>query len=123
MKKSLFEEIGGTYRKCGDYYIPNLIAPESKHNIGKYGMLHKEYIKEHHKGFYSRLVLSCQLNEYLFEVDTRARNMVEDIVSKSAVTQDITEELKAKDPMKWVGMMNNIKAQAEEFVYTNIVYN
>lgn len=121
MKKKIYEN-GIEYVLVGDYYFPNMALPQKKHNIGKYGLLHKEYIKQHHPGFYSELILSGKLNDYLYEVDTTARNFVESYISDGSIKQGVTEKLKAEDPMKWVGLMNNIKAQAEEIIYSDIVY-
>ena len=122
MKEKIYEH-GIEYILKGDYYLPNFELPTKKYHIGKYGMMHEGYIKEYHKGFYSNLILSGILQEYLAEIDSRARNMVEDMIQKFAKAQGVTEELKAKSPMKWVGLMNNIKAQAEEIVCAEIVYN
>ena len=122
MKEKIYEN-GIEYILTGDYYLPNFELPTKKYHIGKYGMVHEEYIKEYHKGFYSNLILSGTLQEYLAEVDSRARNMVDGMIQKFANTQGVTEELKAKDQMKWVGLMNNIKAQAEEIVCAEIIYN
>lgn len=87
-----------------------------------YGNLHKKFIKEHHQDFYSLLLANGTLLEYLEKIDTKAKNEVDRLITELADKQDITEQLKATDQMKWVGMMNNIKAQAEEIVYSTIVY-
>lgn len=121
--KERFIENGIEYVKVGDYYIPNLTVPQKWYNIGKYGGLHKKFIKEHHKGFYSLMLANGTLLEYLEKIDTKAKNEVDRLISELAVRQGITEQLKATDQMKWVGMMSNIKTQAEEFVYSTIVYN
>lgn len=122
MKEKIYEN-GIEYTLVSDYYLPNFELPANKYNIGKYGMMHEAYIKEYHKGFYSCLILKGKLYDYLEEVDLRARNMVEDMIQKFAKAQGVTEELKAKASMKWVGLMNNIKAQAEEIVCAEIIYN
>ena len=122
MKEKIYEN-GIEYILVGDYYLPNFELPTKKHHIGKYGMMHEDYIKEHRKSFYSCLILNGELCDYLEDVDSRARNMVEDMIPKLAKAQGVTEELKAKVPMKWVGLMNNIKAQAEEIVCAEIIYN
>ena len=121
MKEKIYEN-RIEYILVGDYYLPNIVVPHKKRHIGKYSMLHRDYIKEYYPWFYARLHGKGELNDYLEEIDTRARNMVEDIISKSAQKQGITEELKKADPMKWVGLMNNLKAQTEEFVFSEIVY-
>lgn len=120
MKEKIIEN-GIEYVRCGDYYIPNLKVPENKYNIGKYGRLHKKFIKENYKGFYSSLLLQGKRYEYLYKIDCEAHNMLNSLIPKLAEQQGITEELKAENQLKWVGLMNNVKAQAEEFVYSEIV--
>ena len=117
-----FIENGIEYVKIGDYYIPNLPVPQKRYNIGKYGNLHKNFIKEHHHSFYSSRLMNGTLLEYLEKVDTKAKNEVDRLIKELAAKQGITEHLKATDQMKLVGMMNNIKSQAEEIVYSTIVY-
>lgn len=121
--KERFIENGIEYIKVGDYYIPNLTIPQKRYTIGKYGSLHKKFIKEHYQGFYSLLFANGTLLEYLEKIDTKAKNEVDRLIAELAVNQGVTEQLKATDQMKWVGMMNNIKAQAEEIVYSEIVYS
>lgn len=121
--KERFVENGIEYVKVGDYYIPNLTVPQKRYNIGKYGNLHKKFIKEHHNAFYSLLLANGTLLKYLEKIDTKSKNEVDKLIAELAVKQGVTEQLKATDQMKWVGMMNNIKAQAEEIVYSTIVYN
>ena len=121
MKEKIYEN-GIEYILVGDYYLPNIVVPHRERHIGKYSLLHRDYIKEHYPWFYARLQGKGELNDYLEEIDMRVRNMVEDFISKAAPKQGITEELKKADQMKWVGLMNNLKAQAEEFVFSEIVY-
>ncbi len=124
--KERFIENGIEYVKVGDYYIPNLAVPQKRHNIGKYGRLHKKFIKEHHNAFYSLLLANGTLLEYLEKIDTKAINEVDRLIAEIAelaIKQVVTEQLKATDQLKWVGMMNNIKAQAEEIVNSTIVYS
>ena len=104
-----------TYRKVGDYFIPNLEVPESP-KIGKYGMLRRSYLRRDHQGIYTGLLLSGKLNKHLEEVDQQADEMVKRLVSQMVKLQGVTEELKAQDQLKWVGVMNNIRAAAEEIV-------
>ena len=118
-----FIENGIEYVKNGDYYIPNLTVPQRRYNIGKYGNLHKKFIKEHHHCFYSSILVNGTLLEYLEKVDIKAKNEVDRLIKELAIKQGITEQFKSTDQMKWVGMMNNIKSQAEEIVYSTIVYN
>lgn len=121
--KSLFEQNGGTYRKEGDYLIPNLEIPEQKeYNIGKYGRLHKKFIKENYPGYYTTLLMSGELFDYLEKVDLKAKNELNRLIPLLAKQQGVTEQLKAENQLKWVGLMNNIKAQAEEIIYAEIVY-
>ena len=110
--KSIFEQNGGTYIQEGDYLIPNLDLPQKKYNIGKYGMLHMEYIKENHLCFYSSLLLTGNLFDYLEKIDCKARNEVERLISFMAEKEGVTEDLKAKNQLKWVGLMNAIKQSA-----------
>ena len=117
-----FIENGIEYVKIGDYYIPNLTVPQRRYNIGKYGNLHKKFIKEHNHCFYSSMLMNGTLLEYLEKVDIKAKNEVDRLIKELADKQGITEHLKAIDQMRWVGMMNNIKSQAEEIVYSTIVY-
>ena len=105
-----------TYTKNGDYLIPDLTlseTPEDARPLGKYGRLRRSYLQEHRPGLYSRLVLSEKLFPHLREIDETANR-------KSA---GVTEELKARDQMKWVGLMNSLKAQAEEIILSELVYN
>lgn len=120
--KSTFEKNGGTYIRVGDYYIPNLQAPKTNARIGKYGRLHKKFIKENHPAMYTALMLSGNLSDYLHQVDLKAIKELIGLMSLLAEKQGVTEQLKAENQLKWVGLMNNIKAQAEEKIYSDIVY-
>ena len=120
MKEKIIEN-GIEYVRDGDYYIPNLKVPEGKYNIGKYGRLHSIFIKENRPCLYSMKMLNGTWLAYLEEIDTTAKEMVDKIVKDMAVKQGITEELKAKDQMAWVGAMNNIKHSAEEIVLREFV--
>ena len=111
-----------TYRKVGDYFIPNLEVPESP-KIGKYGMLRRSYLRRDHQGIYTGLLLSGKLNKHLEEVDQQADEMVKRLVSQMVKLQGVTEELKAQDQLKWVGVMNNIRAEAEEIVLKELIYS
>lgn len=120
--KSTFEKNGGTYIRVGDYYIPNLQAPKTNARIGKYGRLHKKFIKENHPAMYTALMLSGNMSDYLHQVDSKAKKELSRLMSLLAEKQGITEQLKAENQLKWMGLMNNIKAQAEEKIYSDIVY-
>ena len=122
--KEKFIENGIEYVRNGDYYIPNLTIPDDKvYNIGKYGRLHSIFIKENRPCLYSMKMLNGTWLAYLEEIDTSAKEMVNKLVKDMAVKQGITEELKAKDQMAWVGAMNNIRHSAEEFVLRDFVYS
>ena len=121
---SLFEEMGGTYTLGADgMYYPNLELPEEETpRYGKYGRMRRTYLREHHKGLYTGLLLSGKLNAHLNEIDEAAHSRMELITRQMAAAQGITEELKARDQMAWVGAMENIRNAAEEIVYTELVY-
>ena len=104
MKKRIYEN-GIEYVLVGDYYFPNIVPPEKRHNIGKYGMLHEEYIKQHHPGFYSRLILAGKLNKYLYEIDKICHERIELMIKDMAKAEGVTEELKTVNQLKWVGLM------------------
>ena len=120
MKEKIIEN-GIEYVRDGDYYIPNLKAPEGTYNIGRYGKLHSIFIKENHRAFYSMKMLNGTWLAYLEEIDTTAKEMVDKLVKDMVVKHGITEELKAKDQMAWVGAMNGIKHSAEEIVLREFV--
>ena len=110
-----------TYRTEGDYRLPNLDVPEAP-KVGKYGMLRRSYLANHKHGIYVGMLLTGELNSHLEEIDRQATEMVEKLVEKMAAEQGVTESLKASDQMKWVGLMNNFKAAAEEVAMRELVY-
>jgi len=110
------------YVKVGDYYIPALTVPNKKYNIGKYGRLHREFLKKYRPSIYTTKLMDGTLLEYLEEIDAQAKDMVDRLVKDLAVKSGITEELKSTEQMKWVGLMNMFKHTAEEFVISEIVY-
>lgn len=117
MEKSLFEQMGGTYTQVGDYLLPNLILPEHQDQpIGVWGQRHARYLKQHHKIIYMNLLTSGKLNDYLVDIENQAENMFLQLVNQLAESEDITEELKAKDQMEWVAQMNNVCNRAREIV-------
>ena len=118
---TIFEKNGGTYRNENGILIPNLKAPETTKEIGKYGNLYKKFIKQNYRAFYSTLLIKGTLFDYLEKVDLKAKNELDRLIKDMAVKQGITEELKAKDQMAWVGAMNNIRHSAEEIVMKEIV--
>ena len=111
-----------TYREENGRFYPNLVLPEqSNYNIGKYGLLHLDFIKEHRKGRYTTLISECRLNEYLHKIDIESNEMLETIIPRLATKRGIDENLKARDMLRWVAEMNNIKASAEEIVLREVV--
>lgn len=121
--KSLFEEMGGTYRKEGDYLIPNLTLTDTgNYQLGKYGRMRRTYLKEHRKVLYTNLVTEGTLFKHLAEIDQSCNKRMEIIVSAMAKQEGVTESLKAADQMEWVRRMNNIRSRAEEIVLTELVY-
>ena len=114
---------GIKYELKGEQYYPMLrMVEQGEHSIGKYGLLHRDYIKQHKRGTYTTLLTEGRLNAHLHEIDAQANEMVEAIVANLARERGIDEELKASDAIKWVSEMNNIKASAEEIVLREVVY-
>lgn len=111
-----------TYTTRGDYLLPDLNVPESP-KIGKYGMLRRSYLREHRDGIYTGMLLSGKLNGHLEEIDRTANEMMNRLTAELAKAQGVTESLKASNQMKWVGLMNNIRNQAEEIVMTELIYS
>ena len=117
--KSIFEEMGGTYRQVGDYFIPNLVLPDDgNYQIGKYGRMRRRYLKEHRKILYNNYVLEGTLFKHLAEIDQACNERIETIVSAMAKQEGVTESLKAADQMEWVRRKNSIRNRAEEIVLT-----
>ena len=121
MKKSLFEEMGGTYRQEGDYLLPFLSVPELP-PLGVWGQRHLRYIKEHRPARYNALLLGGKLNGYLTDIDEQAQERLDTIIRQMAEAQGVTEALKASDQMAWVGRMNTIRSAAVEIVNTELIY-
>ena len=122
--KSLFEQMGGTYRQEGDYLIPNLLPPEgSDTQLGKYGRLRRTFLKEHHNGIYTAMLMDGSLWDHLHEIDQSCKERLDRIVTQMAEQENVTENLKAADQMEWVRRMNNIHNGAEEIVLHELVYD
>ena len=114
---------GIKYELRGEQYYPMLeISEREEHKIGKYGLLHRDYIKQHKIGIYTTLLTEGKLNIHLHKIDVQANEMVEAIIANLARERGIDEELKASDALKWVAEMNNIKASAEEIVLREVIY-
>ena len=123
MKKTIFEEMGGTYIRRGDYLIPCLTVPEEEQRfIGVWGQRHKRYLKEYRRGVYLNLLTSGRLNDYLADIEEQAQERFERIVEQMKQAQGNTEQLKAENQMEWVGRMNNIQARAREIVDKEMIY-
>ena len=121
--KSIFEEIGGTYRQVGDYLIPNLSVPdEPDYQIGKYGRMRRSYLQEYHPVLYANFLTSGTLHRHLAEIDQACNEQMEIVVSVMAKQEGVTESLKAADQMEWVRRMNSIRSRAEEIVLIELVY-
>lgn len=110
MKKTIFEEMGGTYVRCGDYFIPNLTLPEEEEPrfVGVWGQRHLQYLKEYRRNVYLDLMMSGRLNSYLVDIEEQAQERFERIVEQMKQAQGITEQLKAENQMEWVARMNNM---------------
>lgn len=123
MEKSLFEQMGGTYTQVGDYLLPNLILPEQQDQpLGVWGQRHTRYLKQHHKIIYMNLLTSGKLNDYLVDIENQAENLFLQLVKQLAESENITEELKAKDQMEWVAQMNNVCNRAREIVNSKLIF-
>ena len=126
MKKnfeSLYENLGGTYHEENGHLIPDISLPErTNYEIGKYGHLHLNFIKQHRRGTYTTLLTEGRLNEHLHAIDEQVYEQMESYITRAAEQMGVTEELKASDPIRWVRLMNNIKSLAEEVVLKEVVY-
>lgn len=111
-----------TYHREGDCLLPDLILPEAP-RIGLWGMRQREFLRKHHSGIYTGLLLSGKLNAHLEEVDRLAEEMLFQLVDQMARVEGVTEELKATYQMAWVRAMNSIRARAEETIFTEIIYS
>ena len=123
MEKSLFEQMGGTYTQVGDYLLPNLILyKQQDQQIGVWGQRHARYLKQHHKIIYINLLTSGKLNDYLIDIENQAENLFLQLVKQLSESENITEELKAKDQMEWVAQMNNVYNRAREIVNSKLIF-
>lgn len=123
MKKTIFEEMGGTYIRHGDYLIPCLTLPEEEQRfIGVWGQRHKRYLKEHKRAVYITLLTRGRLNSYLADIEEQAQERFERIVEQMKQAQGITEQLKADDTLEWIGRMNNVQVCAREIVDAELIF-
>ena len=117
------QEMNITYEKCGDYLIPNLLPdPEPEGELRKYGLMRKSYLENHYRGIYSGMLLSGKLKEHLLMVQEQAEDRFDLLVEQMAEKEEVTEQLKEQDQMRWVQKMNSIRARAEEIVREEIIY-
>ena len=123
MKKHITDEKNGLdYTLVNGVYLPNLVSTETNYEIGIWGMRYYDYIKENRPTFCTSLKVQCKLNTHLHEIDVRAKEMYDTLVTQLAEKQGVTEQLKADDQMLWVRKMNNIANQAREIVYNEVIY-
>jgi hypothetical protein len=112
-----------TYRTEGDYLIPNLLVKiNPKATLSKYAYLRKKYLKQHRKVLYTNLLTSGKLDEHLWDIEQTALERIETITKMIAVSERVTEELKAREPLKWTGLMNSIRSAAEETILEELIY-
>ena len=121
MEKSLFERMGGTYHQEGDYLLPNLTPPES-FPIGIWGRRRWHYLKTQREPIYIALLLSGKLDSHLSEIDAQAKATFFQLVEQLTKQEGITEQLKAENQMEWIQHMNNIRNQAEEITYNELIF-
>ena len=119
--QSIFEAMGGTYVQSGDYLIPNIALPAAA-PLGRWGRQRRKYLQENQEAYFLALLLTDKLYEHLTEVDQRAEEMYDRLTEQMVAARGITEQLKAEDPMRWVGEMNNIRAAAEEIILSEVIY-
>ena len=123
MMKDKIIQNGIEYERRGEQYYPLLdLGEQTSYEIGKYGKLYLSFMKQHRRGTYTTLLTENRLNEHLHNIDLQAHEQIDLLTAQMAAQMDVTEELKASDPMRWVQMMNNIKASAEEIVMKEVVY-
>ena len=121
--KTIFEEMGGTYRQVGDYFIPSITLPDDgEYQIGKYGRMRRSYLQEHRKILYTNYVMEGMLFKHLAEIDQACNERMEIIVSAMSEQEGVNEALKAADQMEWVRRKNNIRNRAEEIILNELIY-
>ena len=124
MKKTIFEKMGGTYVRCGDYFIPCLTLPEEEEPrfVGVWGQRHLQYLKEYRRNVYLELLMNGRLNSHLADIEEQAQERFERLIEQMKQVQGITEQMKAENVWEWVGRMNNIQVCAREIVDKEIIY-
>ena len=123
MERSLYEKLGGSYTKVGDYYLPNLVLDETEARpIGKYSRMRKRYLKEHRPVLYTNLLVTGTLDKHPAEIDEACEDRMELLIRQMAKQECVTEALEAADQMEWVRRMNSIRNRAEEIVLRELVF-
>ena len=120
--KERITENGIDYILVGDYYIPDLKLPEENRPIGRYGRLHRDYLKQEHPARFSSLILTGKLWTYLADLNEQAEERLDLIIEQMKAAEGVTEELKAQNQLEWVGRMNNIRNRAEEIIKNELIY-
>lgn len=123
MMKERIKKNGIDYVLVGDYYIPDLKVPEEKRPIGKYGRMHREYLKENHLVLFNDLVLSCQLWTYLADINGQAQDRLKIIISQMQKAESVTEEMKENNQWEWIQRMSSIHNRAEEIALNEIIFS
>ena len=123
LEKHIYDESNGLhYTLVGDYYIPDLKLPEENRPIGRYGRLHREYLKQEHPARYSSLILTGKLWTHLADLNEQAEERLDVIIERMKSAEGVTEELKARNQLEWVGRRNNIRNRAEEIINSELIY-
>ena len=112
-----------SYKMVGDYQIPDLVPPQEQQVNGKYALMRLSHFKKNDKALYTSLLMQGKLPDHLMEIQATAEMRVEQMVEEMAKKENITEEMKAKNPMNWIGLMNNLKMSAEEIVAKELIYS
>ena len=123
LKKHIFDKKNGRdYILAGDYYFPDLRLPEETRPIGRWGRIYKDYLEQYHTARYNYLLLSGKLWTYLADLNEQARERMKCMITQMKAAEGVTEELKARDSMAWVGAMSNIRSQVEEIILREMIY-
>lgn len=123
LKKHIFDKKNGRdYILAGDYYLPDLRLPEETRPIGRWGRIYKDYLEQYHTARYNYLLLSGKLWTYLADLNEQARERMKCMITQMKAAEGVTEELKARDSMAWVGAMSNIRSQVEEIILREMIY-
>lgn len=122
MMASIYETIGGTYQRQGDYELPGLKLLSEEQFIGVWGQRYRRHLKQNHRILYYNLLTSETLNEHIAEVDRQAENMFQSLVKSLSEKENVTEKMKANVPREWIQRMNNIRSRAAEIVYAEVIF-